>query len=71
MLNFVKNIGPIELGAIGLVLVAIFGAKIVTNLGRTGGETFREIKKIKKTFTEAVEDDDNDKRPRNSKGQFQ
>lgn len=57
MLSFLKNIGPIELGAIGLVLVAIFGAKIVTNLGRTGGETFREIKKINKTFTEAIEDD--------------
>lgn len=57
MLNFIKNIGPIELGAIGLILVAIFGAKVVTSLGRTGGETFREIKKIKKTFTEAVEDD--------------
>lgn len=67
MFNFLKNIGPIELGAIGLILVAIFGAKVVTSLGRTGGETFREIKKIKKTFTEAVEDD-NDKLPKNNKG---
>lgn len=63
MLNFLKNIGPIELGAIGLILVALFGAKVVTNLGRTGGQTFKEIKKIKKTFTEAIEDDD-DKHPK-------
>lgn len=58
MFNFIKNISPLELGAIGLILVALFGAKVVTNLGKTGGETFREIKKIKKTFREAVEDDD-------------
>lgn len=57
MLNFLKNIGPIELLAIGLILVALFGAKIVTSLGKTGGETFKEIRKIKKTFTEAIEDD--------------
>ena len=66
MFNFIKNISPLELGAIGLIAVALFGAKIVTNLGKTGGETFREIKKIKKTFTEAVEDDD--KSPKNNKG---
>lgn len=68
MFDFIKNISPLEVGAIGLILIALFGAKIVTNLGRTGGETFREIKKIKKTFTEAIEDD-NDKPPKNNKGQ--
>jgi len=65
MFNFVKNISPWELGAIALILVVIFGAKVVTNLGKTSGETFREIKKIKKTFTEAVQDDD--ALPKNSK----
>lgn len=59
MFNFIKNIGPWELGAIGLILVVIFGAKVVTSLGRTGGQTFKEIKKIKKTFNEAIEDDNN------------
>lgn len=68
MFNFLKNIGPIELGAIGLILVALFGAKVITNLGRTSGETFREIKKIKKTFTEAIEDDNN-KQPKSNKKQ--
>lgn len=62
MFEFLKNISPIELGAIGLILIAIFGAKIVTNLAKTGGETFKEIKNIKKTFTEAVSDDSTPKK---------
>ena len=66
MFNFIKNISPIELGAIVLVLVVIFGATVVTKLGRAGGETFKEIKRIKRTFTEAVEDD-NDKLNTNKK----
>lgn len=66
MFNFIKNLSPWELGAIGLILVALFGAKIVTSLGKTGGETFREIKKIKRTFTEAIQDGD-DQLPKNNK----
>lgn len=66
MFNFLKNISPIELGAIVLILVVIFGAKMVTNLGKAGGETFKEIKRVKKTFNEAVEDD-NDKMDTNKK----
>lgn len=57
MFNFIKNISPLELILIGLILIAIFGAGLVTRLGKTGGETFKEIKKIKKTFKEAVEDE--------------
>lgn len=59
MFNFVKNISPIELAIIGLILVLLFGAKLMTILGKRGGETFREVKKIKKAFTEAIDDDDN------------
>jgi Sec-independent protein translocase protein TatA len=58
MFNFLNNIGPTEMVLIAVVLIAIFGAAFVTKLGKTSGETFREIKKIKKTFKEAVEDDD-------------
>lgn len=58
MLNFIKNISPIELGAIALILLVIFGATFVTKLARTSGETFKEIKKIKKTFKEAVDDEE-------------
>lgn len=66
MFDFIKNISPIELGAIVLILVVIFGAGVVTRLGRAGGETFKEIKGIKKTFMEAIEDD-NDKITTNKK----
>jgi Sec-independent protein translocase protein TatA len=61
MLNFIKNISPVELTVIILILVLIFGSRIVTSLGRTSGETLKEIKKIKKTFNEAASDDDDKK----------
>lgn len=57
MFNFIKNIGPTEIIIIVLILAVIFGAKIITRLGKTSGETFREVKKIKKEFTSAIEDD--------------
>lgn len=55
---FLKNIGPTEILIIALILVVLFGSKIVSRLARTGGETLKEVKKAKKTFTEALEDDD-------------
>lgn len=58
MLEFIKNISPTEVLIIALILVVLFGSKIVTGLARTGGETFKQIKKIKKSFTEAIEDDE-------------
>jgi len=58
MFNFIKNISPTEVLIIALILVVIFGSKIVTGLGRTGGQTLKEIKKIKKSFTEAIEDEE-------------
>ena len=61
MLNFLTNIGPTELIIIALILVVIFGSKVVTGLGKTGGETVREIKKIKKSFTESLEDEEVEK----------
>lgn len=60
MFNFIKNIGPTEWIIIAVVVVLLFGGKIATKLGRASGETFREIKKVKKSFTDAVSDD-NDK----------
>jgi len=56
--NVIKNISPTELLIIALILVVVFGSKIVTGLGRTGGETLREIKKIKKNFTQALGDEE-------------
>ncbi len=57
MFDFIKNLSPIEIGVIGLILVVLFGAGLVSRLARTSGETFKEVKKIKKTFNEALEDD--------------
>ena len=65
MLNFLKNLGPTEIALVALILIIFFGARVVTKLGRTGGQTLKEIKKIKKNFTEAIEDDDSRK---NEKG---
>ncbi len=58
MLNFMKNISSTELIVIALILLVLFGSKAAIKLGRTGGESFKEIKKIKKSFTEAIEDDE-------------
>lgn len=58
MFNFIKNIGTTEILIIALILIVIFGARIITRLGKTSGETFREVKKIKKELTKAIGDDD-------------
>lgn len=58
MFNFIKNIGPTELIIIGLIVVIFFGGKIATRLGKASGETFREIKKVKESFTDAVGEDE-------------
>ena len=44
-----------------LIVVLFFGGRAVTGLGKTSGETLREIKNIKKNFTEAIKDDEPDK----------
>lgn len=62
MLDFLKNISPTEWIIIAVIFVALFGTRFVTGLGRTSGETLKEIKKIKKSFTEAISDDDSDKK---------
>ena len=58
MFNFINNIGPTELIIIVLILLVFFGGRVITGLARTSGETVKEIKKIKKEFTNAVKDDD-------------
>ena len=62
MFDFIKNISPTELIIIVLILVVLFGGKAIAGrLARTGGKTAKELKKIKKEFTDAmeIEDDDN------------
>lgn len=62
MLNFFKNISQTELIILAVLLVVFFGSKTIIGLGRTGGETLREVKKIKKSFTDAIDDDGQNKK---------
>ena len=57
MFNFLKNIGSTELIILVIIIILLFGAKVVIGLGKTSGETVKEIKKIKKEFTKTREGD--------------
>ena len=43
-----------EWALIAFILIVLFGGKLVKSLGKTTGETFREIKDIKKSFNEGI-----------------
>lgn len=58
MPSFLKNISPTEIIILASILFLLFGRKIFMTLGRTSGETLKEMKKIKKNFTEAISDDE-------------
>ncbi len=60
MFNFIKNIGSTEIILIVIILIVIFGPRLIKALGRTSGETLKEVKKVKKEFTNAIEVDDNE-----------
>ena len=62
MFDMIKNIGPTELIIIVLILIVFFGGRAIVGLARTSGETVKEIKKAKKEFTTALENND-DKKP--------
>lgn len=55
MLNFFRNLSPVEIGVIALILILLFGPKLVKNLGRLSGETVKEMKNVKKSINEAVD----------------
>lgn len=57
MFDIVKNIGSTELIIILLVLVILFGAGTISDMAKRGGETLKEVKKIKKDIIEATKDD--------------
>lgn len=54
MFQFLRNIGPMEWVLIAFILIVLFGGKLVKALGRTTGETFKEVKNIKKSFNEGI-----------------
>lgn len=53
---FLNNIGSTELIIILAIVFFIFGRKVLISLGKTGGETVKEFKKIKKSLTDASDD---------------
>lgn len=57
MLNILQNISSTELILIFLIFTILFGGKTAIKLGRLFGETFREIKKVKKSFVDTTDDD--------------
>ncbi len=61
MLDFLKNIGPTELIILVIILIVLFGAKAIVGLGKKSGETVKEVKKMKREFTEYIEADDDRK----------
>ncbi len=57
MFNIIKNISPTELIIIVLILVVLFGGKLITRMARMSGETVKEVKKVKQEFTKIVNDE--------------
>jgi sec-independent protein translocase protein TatA len=58
MLNFIKNISPTEIIILAVILILLFGGKAFISIARTAGESFKEIKKVKKNINEVVGTDD-------------
>ena len=58
MFDFMKNISSTEIIIVVVILIVLFGAKAIKGFGKTGGETVKEIKKIKKEFIKTIEGDD-------------
>ena len=61
MLNFLKNLSPIEIFVLGAILILFFGRKAFVKLGKSLGETFKEMKNVKKSLTSAFGDEGSDK----------
>ena len=57
MPGFLKNISTTEIIILVSILILLFGAKAFISFGKTAGQSLKEIKKIKRNFTEAIEDD--------------
>lgn len=47
MLDFIKNISPVEWLVLLLIIVVLFGRGILVRLGKASGETLKEVKNVK------------------------
>jgi len=57
-----KNIGTTEIIIIALVLLVLFGSRLLPKFGRNLGESEKEIKKAGKELKEVIKDKDKDKK---------
>jgi TatA/E family protein of Tat protein translocase len=62
MPDFLKNISPTEMIILAIIIILLFGSKVLISLGKTAGESIREIKKVKKSIVESVDDNDSNKK---------
>ena len=53
-LGFVQNLNPMELALVGFVILLLFGAKRLPELGRGMGQFIREFKKTTSGFQETI-----------------
>ena len=44
------TIGPTEVLIVALIIMLLFGGKILNNLGKSAGETIKELRKVGKEF---------------------
>ena len=56
MLDFLKNVSPIEIGVVVFVLFLLFGRKVVVGIARSAGETLSELRNIKTNMSEVVDE---------------
>ena len=63
------GLGPTELIIIAVIILLIFGARRLPGIGKTMGETVKEVRKIKKEMNpkETVEKVQDDKEPTEEK----
>ena len=62
MFSFLKNISPTEIIILAVIFLVLFGGKAFVSLARTAGESFKEIKNVKKNFKEAIDGDGQEKK---------
>jgi len=56
MPGFLKNISSTELVILAVILITLFGSRAFISLGKTAGESVKELKKIRKNIFEPVEE---------------
>ncbi|MDO8488152.1 MAG: twin-arginine translocase TatA/TatE family subunit [bacterium] len=48
VLDFFKNIGPSELIIVAIVIIVLFGSRMLVGMSRKLGESTKEINKVRK-----------------------